>query len=309
MKVPAAGNSLTSRIRELSSPLLPLHTGVAPRLRELSGIQAVLFDVYGTLLISASGEVGTAGSDSDGLALAAAMKASSAGSGRIGERDEETFIRAGFRGVELLRSVIEKHHRVLHSEGIRYPEVDIRKVWVDVFRRLKRERLVEPKDFCLDLLAVEYECRLNPVWPMPGVEKLFSALRSTDMALGIVSNAQFYTPLVVEALLNLELKQIGFRSDLNVWSYQHRIAKPSNRLLEMALAMLESTLGIDRQSVLYIGNDMRNDILPTVELHCRSALFAGDRRSYRPRTDDLRCRNIVADLIITDLTQLIHLLI
>ena len=45
-------------IRDLSSPLEPLPTETPADLRELRGIKAVLFDVYGTLVISGSGDVG-----------------------------------------------------------------------------------------------------------------------------------------------------------------------------------------------------------------------------------------------------------
>ncbi|MEM1063656.1 MAG: hypothetical protein AAGJ97_15130, partial [Planctomycetota bacterium] len=47
-------------IADRSMPLEPKPTGVEPRLPEIAGIKAVLFDVYGTLFVSGSGDVGTA---------------------------------------------------------------------------------------------------------------------------------------------------------------------------------------------------------------------------------------------------------
>ena len=41
-------------IRRHSRPLAPLPTGQTPVLRALGPLDAVLFDVYGTLLVSAS---------------------------------------------------------------------------------------------------------------------------------------------------------------------------------------------------------------------------------------------------------------
>ena len=305
MKTPVQGRSLADRIRSLSSPMAPLPTGVAPQLRELPEIRVVMFDVYGTLFVSASGEVGTAGTCEDAMALAAAMAASREGNHRYERRDEEVYRQAGSRGVELLHSVIAEHHRMCRSNGIRFPEVEIQSVWSEVVGRLKNEGVIESVDFRLDALAVEYECRVNPVWPMPGAKKLISTLQSAGVVLGIVSNAQFYTPLLFEALLDGEPAHIGFRSDLQVFSYQERIAKPSTKLLQIALDRVRCSLGIGSQEILYVGNDMRNDILPAWELQCRSALFAGDMRSYRPRTEDPRCRKVEPDLVITDLTQLI----
>ena len=53
-------NVLVKSIRQLSSPIEPKPTGVSERLAPLVGIHAVLFDVYGTLFMSASGDIGTA---------------------------------------------------------------------------------------------------------------------------------------------------------------------------------------------------------------------------------------------------------
>ena len=44
-------------MRRQSRPLEPVPTGVSPVLRELPAIRAVMFDIYGTLLISASGDI------------------------------------------------------------------------------------------------------------------------------------------------------------------------------------------------------------------------------------------------------------
>ena len=37
----------------------PVETHVEPRLQKISGIKAVVFDIYGTLVISGSGDVGS----------------------------------------------------------------------------------------------------------------------------------------------------------------------------------------------------------------------------------------------------------
>ena len=42
------------------TPIDPVETGVLPRLPELPDIEAVAFDIYGTLLISAAGDISLA---------------------------------------------------------------------------------------------------------------------------------------------------------------------------------------------------------------------------------------------------------
>ncbi|MGD8667822.1 MAG: hypothetical protein PVI58_17580, partial [Desulfobacterales bacterium] len=63
--------------------------------------------------------------------------------------------------------------------------------------------------------------------------------------------------------------------------------------------------GIARSSTLVVGNDMLNDIYPAKKMGFQTALFAGDARSLRLRKDDPRCHDLRADLILTDLEQLI----
>jgi putative hydrolase of the HAD superfamily len=64
-------------------------------------------------------------------------------------------------------------------------------------------------------------------------------------------------------------------------------------------------LDVHSASVLYIGNDMLNDIYPARNAGFATALFAGDKRSLRLRQHDPRCADVSADLVITDLSQLL----
>ena len=64
---------LLARIRELSTPLDPQPTDYPERLQELDGVRAVIFDIYGTLLISGSGDVGAASDETDREAFHASL--------------------------------------------------------------------------------------------------------------------------------------------------------------------------------------------------------------------------------------------
>ena len=62
-------------IRQHSAPLQPLPTQMDPHLPAQKGLRAVLLDVYGTMFVSASGEVGTTAEQGQQKALAAALEA------------------------------------------------------------------------------------------------------------------------------------------------------------------------------------------------------------------------------------------
>ena len=117
--------------------------------------------------------------------------------------------------------------------------------------------------------------------------------------MGIISNAQFYTPLILRWFLNSGLPDLGFEEDLLIYSYEMGCAKPSAALFKLAAHRLEKR-GISPESVLYLGNDEKKDILPAKQTGFQTALFAGDARSLRREGGSVQ-----ADLVITDLEQLL----
>jgi len=289
--------SLKELLHTLCKPLAPEPTGVPPRLRVVGRIRAVLFDVYGTLLISGAGEVGTHGSAADpAQAFKDALKLCSM---------PEVSARQAEEVAGILRESIEAFHARLRAQGCSFPEVDILRVWREVFRRLSYP--VQPEVGVLRRFAFCYECLINPVWPMPQMQEVLRTLKESGRTLGIVSNAQFFTPICLEAFLGCPLGRAGFEPDLLAWSYRYLEAKPSPELFKPVLAALKRR-GITPHETLYVGNDMLNDIKPAAALACRTALFAGDRRSYRPRTEDTRLAELRPTLVLTELAQLLEIL-
>ena len=65
-------------------------------------------------------------------------------------------------------------------------------------------------------------------------------------------------------------------------------------------------INIPTDSALYVGNDMLNDIYPAQKTGFITGLFAGDARSLRLRSDEPACKNLSADIVITDLIQLLN---
>lgn len=212
---------------------------------------------------------------------------------------------SGTRAVELLHIIIRQEHSRQIERGIQYPEVEIRKVWKEVLGALNNEGLYSGAITAesIERVAIEYECLINPVWPMPGLKDILEK-PVKRIHLGIVSNAQFYTPLLFPALIGETHIQLGFKEDLCFWSYRRLQAKPSAVLFIELKNSLERSYNILPAEALYVGNDLLNDILPAAELGFKTALFAGDSRSLNLREDDPRTVNTKADIIITSLAQL-----
>ena len=265
-------------------PLAPIPTGVAPELSKMDCFSAMLFDVYGTLLISRAGDIGFDRESTEVLSGVRNLLLRS----RINHTPDHL--------VDALNRSIARTHAIAREQGIGYPEVDIVQVWQKV---LGMDDLSRVKKF-----ALEYELIVNPVYPMPGLEHLLLACKNRKMPMGIISNAQFYTVDVLERFLGATLEIRGFDHRLLFFSWREGHAKPSTVMFERAKAVLFG-MGIPAESVLVVGNDMRNDILPAQAVGFKTALFAGDRRSLRQRESDDCCRDLSPDLIVTDLRQLI----
>ena len=269
---------------EYSIPMYPLPTSMSPGGRLAEPIQCVLFDIYGTLFISGSGDIG--------LAKKTALEAE-----KIERLLQKFNIHKTPRGlVTELYKAIEDEHRQLRDDGIDYPEIEIDRIWKQI---LEIDDLEHVRSF-----AIEYELIVNPVFPMPNLAKTLIACKEQNLTMGLISNAQFFTPLLFEWFLQAQPQDLGFHPELIFLSYQLGHAKPSLIPFEKAAEVMNA-MGLSANASLYVGNDMLNDIYPAKQLGFQTALFAGDKRSLRLRTDDVRCIKLSADLVLTDLGQLI----
>jgi putative hydrolase of the HAD superfamily len=261
----------------------------------LHGIKVIVFDVYGTLLCSGL----------DALSVDARTDREPALRGAIEAVGLRLLSKEGFR--EKWIETVKVHQRVRRQEGIAYPEVDIRRVWGTFLETLKTAGLLEGywDESTLSRVSIEYECRVHPAWPMPDFLLVLDVLRAAHFHLGIISNAQFFTPVLIECLGGASLEALGFDREGCVWSYRMGEAKPSVALYQQSAAYWRSHYGVEAENVLYVGNDLLNDIWPARKVGFRTALFAGDARSLQMREGDPRIDSVIPDLIITCLSQLL----
>jgi putative hydrolase of the HAD superfamily len=274
-----------SDINQYLHPLKPQPTSLSASGELRERIDCILFDVYGTLFISGSGDISVS------------QKNSSAHDRIKQLLTKYNIPRSPESILNRLYDNIEARHGALRSKGVDHPEVIIEQMWQQV---LNIEDQIITKQF-----AIEFELITNPVSPMPHLKTMLSACRKQNILMGIISNAQFYTPLLFNWFFNSNMQDLGFDPGLLFYSFQHQVAKPSPALFEMAADNLDAR-GIEPIAVLYVGNDMLNDIYPAHSIGFQTALFAGDRRSLRLRTDDPRCGDLKPDLVLTDLEQLIQ---
>lgn len=322
-----SSNDRDARLTDLlfsSKPIQPTPVSVdpefipltRPKSFDLGGIQVVLLDVYGTLVISGSGDVGTA-DDANHDAANRWIREAAADAG-IENLD-------GIPTSDQLRNQIVSTNEAARFETNPKPEVDILEIWRRVLRANERKDLATNPKILVDWIC-GLEGRSNPVWPMPGALDALMAMKEKGRRLGIVSNAQFYTLFIVRALLTndpQDAKQAPSNDsrertiagdlssvfDLNAchFSYRYRAAKPGPLLFDRTMRHLNS-LAISPDQVLYVGNDMLNDVWAAKQFGLRTALFAGDGRSLRLRAEDARCQNCLPDMVLTHWDQIVECL-
>lgn len=289
-----------------SEKLEPIATTFCPNLKNDSPdkIKAVIFDIYGTLLISSSGDIDQATLNKENL-----QTAMEAGGFDFNSCKPEvcTFL------LEQLQNQIAIQHNELRSNGHPFPDVDIFRVWRNMFEKAEKKGLIKltGNEAWADTIFV-FEILSNKVYPMPGMKEVLLAIKAKGIPMGIVSNAQFYTPIIMNYFLTGELstkQEIEyFEEDLAVYSFKELRAKPDTKLFDKFLPTLEQKYNIMPNEAIFVGNDMLKDVYTATNSGLKTVLFAGDERSLRLREDDMRVKGMFPNFIINDLSQLIDII-
>lgn|SRR5690625_4909538 len=289
-----------SRFKELSKPLEPQKTDTTPVLKKLSDIRVIAYDFYGTLFISEAGDIGVDDGKSDPEIMKDVFEAA-----RITTLRDDAHREAYTTYNQVVNNYLEEHT----DESNTHPEPDIEKVWQQVLLALNQRKLIkyetnQMKETATNL-AIEFEARMNPVWPMPGAVETLEWFRERGILQGIISNSQFYTPVILEALTGKTMFDLGLSSSLLHWSFEEKRKKPDVTFYKGFLEkVLQTEPDLSPGQVLYVGNDMLKDIWPAYTVGMKTALFAGDRRSLKYRKEDDRCKDLSPDLVLTSLEQL-----
>lgn len=268
--------------------------GIIPEISSLKPKKAVLFDVYGTLFISSAGDISTIEDGNSNLLRKVITDKLKIEANSL-PVNLESFLKE-----EIL--VFQENRKL---EGIDFPEVEIRIIWMRMLERLGFDSV---DSMILCEMVTMYECLANPCYPMPGSKDLILKLVEDGYLVGIISNAQFYTQAMFKHFFGLWPEEMGISKDLCYWSYEFLEGKPSCTKYEKAKKDLMASYRVSPEEVLYVGNDMRNDIMPATKVGFQGVLFAGDSRSLRLRQKDASCANLIPKATITELNQIFDIL-
>jgi putative hydrolase of the HAD superfamily len=191
---------------------------------------------------------------------------------------------------DLYHGLIALRHDLALDKKIEYPEVKIEEVWNMIVLMLKRRGYEPsavfsgtPADF-VRCIAYYYNFFSFNRGLYPGVFEALTALTAENIFLGIVSNAQFYTPM--DLTLFLRDQSAGgiddysrlFEPDLVFFSYEYGVSKPNPLLFRKLFDALYEFQILPSQA-LYVGNDLVSDIKPARDAGMKTAFFTGDTES------------------------------
>ncbi len=285
----------------------PIPTAKVADYRPDPSIKAVIFDIYGTLLISGSGDIEESEVTPENISISleyGGMKLMDHYANREDVLNNMLFS---------FKQEVFRHHDTARSPDYPFPEIDILKIWDKIIASQQENNvLLSNGKPCLECFTFVFEVLSNPIFPMPGMSEVIQMLKGKGLPLGIISNAQFYTPVIMNYFLHHVISDAEsippFDSDLTLFSYKLMRAKPDRQLFEIVKTAIQEKYALQPSQVLFVGNDMFRDIYPATNVGFKTALFAGDERSLRLRTDKTEVNKLYPDFVITDLLQILNII-
>ncbi len=286
----------------------PVPTHLKPFFQQDSSIKACVFDVYGTMLISDSGDI------EESVITTGNMKTAldSAGIELIPRYPESVNVLNEM--LESFKSEVSLVHQRDKADDKPYPEIDILSIWEQIISdHSSKSNLVLNGPLCIKCFTFVFEVLSNRIYPMPGMHEVITHLAGRQIPLGIVSNAQFYTPVILNYFINgsiTDSEQVPpFDEELTIFSYKCKRSKPDSYLFEMLKDRYRLKYGIYPDEILFVGNDMFRDVYPAHLAGLKTVLFAGDMKSLRMHEEITELKSITPDSVITDLRQILKIIV
>jgi putative hydrolase of the HAD superfamily len=216
---------------------------------------------------------------------------------------------------DFYNGLILLNHQKSVDKGVAFPEVRVEEVWSVIALMLKRNgydaAAHAPAGGAADFaryVAYTYNFLSMGRELYPNVAAALKKLKESGIVLGILSDAQFYTPIDLTLMLR---GQSGgkvddynelFDTDLTFLSCEYGFVKPSEALYRRLFDALYEYQITPAQTV-FVGNDLEADIRPAAALGMRTGLFCGDDVMVFGRGGDWDC-GIMPDIVFEDWSEL-----
>ncbi len=283
-------------------------------LNPLAGVRSVAWNLYGTLLRIADGDLLFDVPDTFRMQIV------------LEKVDAEFNMWNSMyrKPVAPWKYLCEQYEKILGRERMaatqikgEVPEIHAAKVWRKIFSQLEQKEYEYDADFYGDLeelsekVAYFFHASLQGVEAAPHALEALQMVAGGQIPQGILADAQSFTLVQFLRCLKAQgrLPPLGdlFQPNLMVLSHQQGVRKPSKSLFQNLLQRARES-GISPAEILYVSSRLDGDLAVAKSLGMQTALYAGDKTSLRATKAEIANPKLRPDRLLTDLAQIGELL-
>ena len=285
-----------------------------PYIKPLSGIRAVTWSVYGTLLRIAEGRLLFDSPNS--LQMQVTLEKTiqefnmwHSMSRKPGPPWEQLYS-------QYKRFLDEQQMAGCKIKG-EFPEVDSAQIWNRLITRLQKKEYEYDVSFYGDIdefsekVAYFFHANLQGIEASPHALQALQSVSRSQVKQGLLADAQSFTFLQMLRAIGKQgiLPALGglFVANCVMLSFQEGVRKPSKSLYRKSLMRFQE-LGIAPQEILHIGTRLKDDLLAAKQEGMRTALYAADKVSMQATKEEIRDSELRPDRLMTDLLQIREIL-
>jgi FMN phosphatase YigB (HAD superfamily) len=294
------------------APPVPDPPKVRPHVKQIEGVRAVLWTVYGTLLAIPEGELKFE-VDNDFMMNVALDKT-------IHEfKMWGSMSRKPGQPSEYMREIYKKalDEQRLAPAPDKYPELLSEKIWEGIVKKLFQKEYKFDAGFYGALneysrkIAYFFHASLQGTAAYPNAARTVRELAANGLVQGLLADGQSFTPTQLARGLKQQDGSVHFDVAIlpanRFLSYRYRARKPSDLVFEAAVDALGAQ-GVEPNQILHVGSSLERDIAPAKKWGMRTALYAGDKNSLAATIDQMKDRQFRPDALIMDLDQVAQLI-
>jgi putative hydrolase of the HAD superfamily len=255
----------------------------------MSETKIIFWDVYGTLVAAERGDLDSLIRREAELRSAFERTVKNFGLSITPARLHNLFLRS-----------IQAEREGRRAAGIEHPEVRIDEIWFKLLEEFQSD--TSPTINFAREVALFFERQANPKQFQPHAYEVLTTLQNRRLRQGIISNAQFYTPIELSTLLRHESNgavctyESVFDPRLVFFSFELGVAKPEAAAFRPAIEALTRE-NIMPDECVFIGDSLAHDIAPAQHLGFKTVLYSAVARPEAA---------VIPDLAIHNLSQLLE---
>jgi FMN phosphatase YigB (HAD superfamily) len=280
-----------------------------PHLVQLANVRAVTWNLYGTLLAIAGGELYL--DHPQPLLMEVALDKTIQEFKMWGSMS-----RKPGQPSDYLRQVyadLLDQQRTLPGGTERCPEVVVDRLWETFIKRLLQKDYKFDAGFFGSLnefsrkVAYFFHASLQGIAAYPGAVEALRQVRDYGLRQAVAGDGQCFSLMQLQRCLSQQDPSARLEDLIDTsacaLSYEVRARLPSDKVLRHALATFAEH-DITPDQVLHVGSRVARDVVPARRLGMKTALFAGDKASLQATPEQLRDPASRPDVLLTELRQI-----